>query len=426
MKMVFRIKETIWMVGCFEKSGMFRLNSGAGVEPGVRAEPPRKIAVFGSSVASGGADEPAQRGGYAGRLKELLETGGWSLVNVSQGGDNTVSIQPRVEEQLFPQKPGYVLIGLSLGNEGLAGASTVPDREKIYHQFQSGLQKLIRWIRGEGMRPVVGLCYANSAFDSEQYEYTRRTNLTINGWDVPSINFLGAIDDGQGKWTPGCESDAGHPNSQGHEEMFYAIVPTLFDAMAAGKPVPRRVSSEGFVRVNNDSRLSFRPRDTIHSFAVGFQCRTAGEGVIASVKHEEGRIELDVKDGKLLYRTVEGGLIPVGDIGRGAWVQVVLSHRYAKGETLIFVDGNHARTVLERVAPMEFVLGGSKEADYRQWLVYRSSLNADEVKALYEGKFVQASLEIYSPLVEKSLRPENLAQSLSTVEVVNKENNTLK
>jgi len=144
------------------------------------------------------------------------------------------------------------------------------------------------------------------------------------------------------------------------------------------------------------------------------------------VKHEEGRIELDVKDGKLLYRTVEGGLIPVGDIGRGAWVQVVLSHRYAKGETLIFVDGNHARTVLERVAPMEFVLGGSKEADYRQWLVYRSSLNADEVKALYEGKFVQASLEIYSPLVEKSLRPENLAQSLSTVEVVNKENNTLK
>jgi lysophospholipase L1-like esterase len=393
---------------------------------GAWAEPPRKIAVFGSSVACGAADDQAKKGGYAGRLKDLLEKRGWSVANVSRGGDNTVSIQPRIDGQLLPQKPGYVLIGLSLGNEGLTGAKTQQAREQVCKQYQAGLRGLINRLRDQGIQPVVGLCYANSLFDSGQYEFTRRTNLAINGWDVPSVNFLGAIDDGQGKWAAGCEGDALHPNSRGHEEMFYAIVPTLFDAMAVGKPVPRRVRGEGFVRINGDSKasssFSFTPKDPIHSFAVGFQFRVAGDGVIASIKREKGRVALEVKEGKLVYLNAAGKPAIIGVLEPGKWAEVVVSHRYAKGEMLIFLNGKLQGTVREQFLPLEFVLGGSgkspKEADYRQWLVYRSSLNADEVKALYEGKLLQASLEIYVPLEGRSEGRKNRAQSLSVVEEV--------
>jgi hypothetical protein len=353
-------------------------------------------------------------------LKELLEKRGWSVVNVSRGGDNTISIQPRVDGQLLPEKPGYVLIGLSLGNEGLTGAKTDQARENVCKQYQAGLLGLIKRFRAEGIRPVVGLCYANSLFDAGQYEFTRQTNLAINGWDVPSVNLLGAIDEGQGKWAKGCEADPLHPNSRGHEEMFYAIVPTLFDAMAAGKPIPQRVKAEGFVRLNSVTFLSFTPKDTMHPFAMGFQCRVAGDGEIGLIRHEKGLIKLEVKQGKLVYVNAAGRPVSVGAWKAGKWGEVAVSHRYAKGETLIFVDGKLSGTVQERFVPLEFALGGSKEVDYRQWVVYRSSLNSDEVKALYDGKLLQASLEVYVPLNDRTEGVKNRAQSLSVVEVMRK------
>jgi len=55
----------------------------------------KKIAVFGSSVACGGCDDQEKKGGYAGRLATMLAGRGWTVVNVSRGGDNTQTILPR-------------------------------------------------------------------------------------------------------------------------------------------------------------------------------------------------------------------------------------------------------------------------------------------------------------------------------------------
>jgi lysophospholipase L1-like esterase len=73
----------------------------------------KKIAIFGSSVAKGSGDTTGN-GGYAGMITSLLEKRGWTVVNVSRGGDNTVKIMPRFEKELLPEKPAYVVIGLSL------------------------------------------------------------------------------------------------------------------------------------------------------------------------------------------------------------------------------------------------------------------------------------------------------------------------
>lgn len=61
-------------------------------------------------------------------------------------------------------------------------------------------------------------------------------DLFIHELDAPSVNLLGAVDDGGGRWAPGYRFDDLHPNDAGHEEMLYTIVPSLLDALYDGNP----------------------------------------------------------------------------------------------------------------------------------------------------------------------------------------------
>ena len=83
----------------------------------------------------------------------------------------------------------------------------------------------------------------------------------------------------------GVVADPLHPNSAGHTEMAHAFVPSLFDALAAGKPLPRASADPGFVRVQGGSAapLSFSPDAPMRSFAVSFLVRPSGDGTVAAV-----------------------------------------------------------------------------------------------------------------------------------------------
>lgn len=130
---------------------------------------------------------------------------------------------------------------------------------------------------------------------------------------------------------------------------------------------------------------------------------------------------LQIVDRKLRYVSEPGHLIQAkADVSDGKQHHVVLSHRYAQGETLLFVDGRLTGTISERVEPKRFVLGASRGShDFREWLVYRAALNETEVEALHGAKLLQASLEVYAPLTDKKFEidgpVENRAQSLSEV-----------
>jgi hypothetical protein len=102
-----------------------------------------RIAVFGSSVANGTGDDLG-REGYTGRLRELLAPRGWEVLNQSRPGDNTRTMAPRFAPDgepdpkvryLLPVNPNYVLLGLSLGNEGIQNGATKEEKDVIYHQF---------------------------------------------------------------------------------------------------------------------------------------------------------------------------------------------------------------------------------------------------------------------------------------------------
>ena len=432
---------------------------------------PRRIAIWGSSAANGTGDE-LWKGGYAGRLKELLESRGWEVFNQSHPGDNTTTIQSRFEPGDTPDAaaryltvvdPDYVVIGLSLGNDGIAQCQlgqtegctrTATEAEAVFERFASGLQQLITRVRAAGMTPVVTLPYARLDFSEREYGFTRRMNLLINSWDVPSVNLLGAIDDGQGRWGRGLWADPFHPNAAGHEEMMHAFVPSLFAALDADKATPRRQATTGYARVRRTKQapMTFRVDDTMRSHTLTFMVRPHKDGVVAEIvgrplnssfpifRRSYGAFEwdtesleltpsdhlristLEVRDGRISYDSSNGNSISSRTSGfTEAWHYVSLSHSVARAETTLFIDGELVGSIAERLQPESFALGGPAErgrkaasADYREWMLHRASLNADEAAALHAGVLLQASLELYAPLTHDDA---NLAQSLSTVYV---------
>jgi lysophospholipase L1-like esterase len=427
--------------------------------------PKHRIAVFGSSVANGTGDELGKEG-YTGRLRDMLAPRGWQVFNQSRGGDNTVTMAPRWApdgeprpntKYLMQANPDYVMLGLSLGNEGIKNGTTTAEKDAIYTQFETGMRGFVDKARANHIVPVMSLCYTRNDFTEVEYSYTRRMNLLLNSWDVPSANFLGAVDDGTGKWAKGFWWDSLHPNASGHDELTATVVPTLFDALDKGKPTPKKSTAMGFARITNGfTPIVFEPAELMHPFALAFDARGESPTDVAmiggvaltattQIKHiERGRgAAVDLEETTLAPST-QNVSARVGTVGGvwtytsadgherirstvpadGNWHHIVVSHYTARGETLFFVDGKLAGHATERFQPKRFVVGGpgagdmatpTRRLDVKELMIFRSALNADEAAALANGTLLQASLEVYSPLNDASFKSgqplQNLAQA---------------
>ena len=403
---------------------------------------PQQLLVLGSSVAAGtGASQTSEAWAY--RLQDLMQnhaplapgsTVVWQLNNASVGGDTTSKVLARFQADVVTAHPAtkMVIIALSLANEGLVGASN-PDA--VYNSFKSGLTQIIKLCRDQGYYPMLSLVYPNGGYTASEYGYVKKMNLLLNTWNLPSINLLGALDDGSGRWAAGYFYDGYHPNSLGHGELFYAVVPSLFDAIAAGKTSgPLLQGTNGYLRLQRDaaatSPLRFTPPQTLHSFTLSFRVRSSNPGTIAAVTAGATRATLDMRANSLVY-IGPGGVetsIPLTATD-GHWHDVALSHRYATATSLVFVDGVLSGTVADNYIPDGFVVGGAAaaagralaplQADFQDVCIYRAAWTQDEAMAQHGGALQQASLEICAPLADAAPHAaaalENRAQSLASL-----------
>jgi lysophospholipase L1-like esterase len=386
------------------------------------------LAIMGSSVPSGtGADAGK---GYAQLFQKYLENNAvneWKVTNISIPGNNTTDVMNRWNTDLLPACTRYVYYGLSLGNEGIHEKG-----QSAFDSWRDNMQTLINRAREAGKIPLIGNNYPRGDFNSTDYNYVKQLNLLIHEWDVPSVNLLGAIDNGSGQWASGYVYDNAHPNTAGHAEMFYAIVPSLMDALAAGKPQPvkKQNSSLVLVKGNTVQRIAFTPENILHSFTLTFSFKTTDIGTLASFVTEGGdtaRLILN-SNGRLTYKSQ----VSAGFLNDGNWHTVSLTHYYAQGKTQLYIDGARiARTnpETEKLVPIKFFLNDFDNApqyiEYRELFFHRSGMCAEEIAALYQGKLLKSSLEIYAPLDVVSEKDVlyNSAQSLNMLDI--EENNIL-
>ena len=387
-----------------------------------------RISVFGSSVAKGTGATASH--GYAWMYGQVLQQrhksgkSPWpfTLSDISIGGNTTSNLLGRYNDLIF-DLGRYVIFGVSLGNEGIHNSSR---RQAIYEQWRNNMLRLIDMARADGKVPVVMNNYGRADFNSKDYHYVKKLNLDIHEWDVPSVNLLGTIHDGQGHWATGYESDPFHPNTAGHREMMYAIPPSLFDALAKGKPVPTRQEAEGMT-LSRGNTMVIKPENTVHSFAVSLMLRGSDRGRILSLVVDGKRAWIGInREHKIYYCSTMGDSlvcqIPLEDKARHL---VTLSHRYAQQRTLFFVD-TERQVAHERIRLEKIIVGDSKNRNVKRRLsevfFWRSALNADEVTALAKGAMLRSSLEVYTPLKAATRRDSlpNLAQSLNQLKFISR------
>ncbi len=385
---------------------------------------PINVTFFGSSVCRGAGAEDNH--GYAWQFfhSGAIDTLNYKYLNASTGGDNTIKVEKedRVTKKLFPTNPDIVVMGLSLGNEGIRGPEDDNGRERILEQYRSRLLSLIDSLDHLGIKPVIVNCYANTHFNASQYAITQRMNRIINTWKYPSVNVLGTIDDLHGKWVEGYFRDPLHPNTEGHREMSYAIVPSLFDAMLIGKPTPMYDWNKSFSTIKNDNNaenpLSLDLKHTMHSFSLSLRFKKATQGSIAGFTSDNTGHHIDVADNTLHYKTLSYQYE-----NNDSWMHVVLSHSYANQKTMLFVNGELVGSVLEQLSPDQVYFGGTSSfTELKDITLHRSSLNESEAVDLFNKKFIQSSLEFYNPLTKahQGTELENYAQSMSRIKLSDK------
>lgn len=350
--------------------------------------------------------------------------GDWKVSNISVSGNTTPMVMARWKKDLLPQCARYVVYGLSMANEGII------DNPAAYNQFKTNMEKIIRDTRDSGMIPLVVNNYANNDFKDSIYAKIKSMDLLIHGWDVPTINVLGALDDGSGHWAPGYFADGGHPNDKGYEEMAASIVPSLFDALKAGKPRPEKPGPEkaaaSGIRLVPGDKLRFVPEEGLKSFTVVVDVRTRAAGSLLTLKEglNPGGLSIGASGG-LVYRAAgaAGKAMGTAHVNDGAWHTLALTHYAATSRTLIYLDAvPMGGAVSGSLHPGEFQLGGDGAADsveYRNLLFYRSGMTRDEFQAIQGGALLQSSLELYVSLAGDGSIPEsslaNQAQSLNTL-----------
>src|SRR5579859_102785 len=401
------------------------------------------MVVMGSSVALGVGssgflnnifDNGSYSNGYAALLTQLLTPEGLAVTNISISGHATSNGLARFSTDLVPRSPNFVWLGYALWNEGLGGSSNPAG---VVANYLNNLTNLISECYSNGFYPVTGLNYPNLNYSTSEYGYLKSANLIINSWNVPSINFLGALDDGAGHWINGYWYDALHPNDAGHAEMFYSIVPTLFAAIAAGKTnSPTLAVPTSFARLTQDGAvpapITFTPSNTIHSFTMSFRVRSTNSGTIAAVRSGTNYATIQIQNDQLVYVSTNGQQISISvNATNGSWHDVALAYRYALKQTLLMVDGTAVGTLSEQYVPDQFILGGPGGAagqpasplmaDFQNWCVYRAAWNTNEAQAQIAGNRQQASMEICAALDDASFTAgspaTNRAQSLSVAMV---------
>lgn len=190
-----------------------------------------KIVVIGSSVAAG--HKSWRMKGWVSLLAEsLYQNYGHELINVSEAGANINTTIARFDEVVIPLNPDIVIIALSLGNEGFA-TCPAPHRRNVQRRFELGLQKLLKKTQQIGAMPMLGGVYPHNGYGVDHQRMLWDTHKRMLNWGVPVLSWLVDLDNGQGQWREGISFDPAHPNTLGHQIMYEAIAPDLFNITKA-------------------------------------------------------------------------------------------------------------------------------------------------------------------------------------------------
>jgi lysophospholipase L1-like esterase len=397
----------------------------------------KKVLFVGSSVLFG--QGATGNNGWANRLKTELEALGYTCKNHGIPGNNTTNVLQRFYKDVIPEDPDFLIIGLSLHNEGLTAGDTTEEWSVAYKSFRYNMKRLINICRQHGIVPIIGNCYPNNAYIPQEYTYIKSMNAELENMGVYVIDFLGATDDFSGHWLAGSYQDSSHPNDIGHQAMFKAVPPSLFNNLATWDGNLKK-GVDGYMRHGIDTTsqpIYVEFPHPLESFTVGFYVRMSTESAVSKAVCGFGttgnaRIRnYSGNDGKLSYvKSTDSSSEIISDVvpmSTGEWHHVAVSYSSILNLVRFYVDGEYVGEMEDELSLDVFTLGGSitnfannaVNTDFKDLVIYRSRLNDNQIKALAKGHVLLSSIDTYCPLNDYDVglysRLKNLAPTSTDI-----------
>ncbi|MED5596132.1 GDSL-type esterase/lipase family protein [Janthinobacterium sp. P210006] len=380
----------------------------------------KKIVIFGSSVAAGYGAKNMQ--GWAYKLSVALAPAGYSIVNKSVAGNNAAALMGRFYSDVVSEHPDTVIVGMSLGNEGLVGSV---NKEATYNAYINGIRALVIMCRERGYKVIVAGVYSNNQYTETDYQYLLQADQELENSDIPYVNFLGAVDDGTGKWRTGMWDDALHPNDAGHEAMYRAFPLSLIESLTSGLVyIPEFVNPRTIAvteMLNGAIPIRYTSENDFGSFSVMCRIRRTAAGLsgkpLICMEHSSGvfqsvrlRNSIDVLE--LVFGNGEGGIVSTVSTSTFDEHCAMVTFNYFSAEWKLYIDGVFQGSAVSTPAKNQsydtVVFGGrsdnagfnSNGYEFSDFTVWRSALNQEQILEAAQGRISKASLNMYSPVVD--------------------------
>jgi hypothetical protein len=418
------------------------------------------LAAWGSSVCDG-FGVPSNAGWPWSLEKSMAQINGPRVVHVSTSGHDTNSKESSLERSKI-ESADFVVICLSLGNQGLGNATTESSAQATVDSYLEDIftddsdsdgdpVSMVNYIRSVGAYPIVTLVYPMAGYSTLHCQHVVAANILQQTMGVPTVNHLGSTNAGNGfgdgdcTWANGrnaplnVQSDARHPNPLGHTEMFYAFPPDLPFALASEIPFPVRPPAGDSISVAQSAGpepVRYAPQHAIRSYTMQFAFQTSGDGTLAAVDLAMlGFLTIEVASGAVHLVADDGAsaLQSVERVTGGDWHDVALTYSHVRQKLALYLDGalvgeHDVRDggAVRELFPKSFILGGPGAStrpaapsvvQLRDLFINRTSLHAKEVEERANTDWVgSGSLDIYAPL-RATAPTENRAQTLQQITV---------
>jgi hypothetical protein len=258
------------MAGASSQSAMDAGQPKSGRVPGnvVDNLSDKVLAMWGSSVCDG-FSVPSGTGWPWTVEKSLAKINGPKVLHVSTSGQNTDSKESLLERSKI-ESADFVVVCLSLGNQGLGSATTEASAQAVVDSYLDDIftddtdsdgdpVSLVNYIKSLGAYPIVTLVYPMAEYNTLHCRHVVQANILQQSYGIATVNHLGptnagnSFGEGDCTWANGVnapinvQSDVRHPNTLGHDEMFYAFPPDLPFALASEIPFPQRPQTTDYL-----------------------------------------------------------------------------------------------------------------------------------------------------------------------------------
>jgi len=379
----------------------------ANCEPEVAVTPVR-VVLLGSSTALG-AGASSTAASWAGRLASYLRVRGFDFVNVSISGTATADSLARFENDVTPLAPQFVILATSIANEGLTN-NNIPT---ITAKYLANTRTLIRMTENIGAIPILVTPMVNNTYTAKVRTALIALCSQFEAEGVEVWDYFNSLDDGTGKFLAGLSKDGTHPNDTGHQHLFDAIPTTCF--LAALNP-PRWAPAMDY-----GSWKSAVGDGTPPSIAVGLASPALSWSVTFWMKpgnSTEAQPTLTVPDAALQLRRTgtrldllqNEAILATAEIpSLSTFAHIGITYQKLSGALTLYVNGvAAAASTLSTDNPAgSFRIASLPAGDgdsFCRIQIYRTPLNAQDLKDLAAGRLHFKSLAANLPLTSSSGR----------------------